>query len=805
MSGPSCYHCGDSAGSDAVEFDGHTFCCQGCRTVYDLFQSHNLEYYYELEQAAGKSPAAAEGAYDYLDDPEIAGRLLDFQDTRHQVISLSIPHIHCSSCIWILENLHKLNPGVISSQVDFPRKKARIHFNPELLSLKALVRLLADIGYAPSITLDDYSGGGEKKDRTLTYQLAVAGFAFGNIMFLSFPEYFESGEYWLEKYKVLFRWLMFSFSVPVVFYSGMGYLRTAWKGLRSGLLNIDLPIALGILTLFIRSTVEIIGDLGSGFFDSLAGLVFFLLLGRFFQQRTYAHLSFERDYKSYFPIAVTRIGEDGKETNVPVYEVAPGDRLLIRNNSLIPADAVLLSGTGQIDYSFITGEARPVSKKAGDTLYAGGKQLQGPIEVRALREVSQSYLTELWSDSAFSGEARGSFRNFTDRIGKRFTLAVLTIATLSAGIWLTIDPGRSLDVFTAVLIIACPCAIALAAPFTLGNLLRIFGRNGFYAKDTNALERMAKTDTILFDKTGTISTTRQNQITYTGIPLEPREARVLKNLLRASGHPLSQTLYRQLEPLGIVPLEHFREHLGQGLEGGAEGHYFKVGSRGFVQDSEIPTGQVESAGAEVHVRTAAGYRGCFNIRNAYREGAAGLFGRLAPRYKLAVLSGDNASEEEALEALLPPLTPAYFNQQPGDKLHFVRELQQNGRQVAMVGDGLNDAGALALAEVGIAVSEDANLFTPACDAILDSRQFTRLDTFLGLTRKAMGIIRLSLALSLMYNAVGLWFAVTGRLEPVVAAILMPLSSISIVAFTTAATNWIGRKLDRSKTEINARG
>ncbi|WP_420592561.1 heavy metal translocating P-type ATPase [Robiginitalea biformata] len=805
MSGPSCYHCGDPAGSDAVEFDGHTFCCRGCRTVYDLFQSHNLEYYYELEQAAGKSPAAAEGAYDYLDDPEIAGRLLDFQDTRHQVISLSIPHIHCSSCIWILENLHKLNPGVISSQVDFPRKKARIHFNPELLSLKALVRLLADIGYEPSITLDDYSGSGEKKDRTLTYQLAVAGFAFGNIMFLSFPEYFESGEYWLEKYKVLFRWLMFSFSVPVVFYSGMGYLRTAWKGLRSGLLNIDLPIALGILTLFIRSTVEIIGDLGSGFFDSLAGLVFFLLLGRFFQQRTYAHLSFERDYKSYFPIAVTRIGEDGKETNVPVYEVAPGDRLLIRNNSLIPADAVLLSGTGQIDYSFVTGEARPVSKKAGDTLYAGGKQLQGPIEVRALREVSQSYLTELWSDSAFSGEARGSFRNFTDRIGKRFTLAVLTIATLSAGIWLTIDPGRSLDVFTAVLIIACPCAIALAAPFTLGNLLRIFGRNGFYAKDTNALERMAKTDTILFDKTGTISTTRQNQITYTGIPLEPREARVLKNLLRASGHPLSQTLYRQLEPLGIVPLEHFREHLGQGLEGGAEGHYFKVGSRGFVQDSEIPTGQVESAGAEVHVRTAAGYRGCFNIRNAYREGAAGLFGRLAPRYKLAVLSGDNASEKEALEALLPPLTPAYFNQQPGDKLHFVRELQQNGRQVAMVGDGLNDAGALALAEVGIAVSEDANLFTPACDAILDSRQFTRLDTFLDLTRKAMGIIRLSLALSLMYNAVGLWFAVTGRLEPVVAAILMPLSSISIVAFTTTATNWIGRKLDRSKTEINARG
>lgn len=786
----SCFHCGDPCGGEAVEHDGKAFCCHGCKTVYQIFKDHRLDYYYDLEQAAGKSPELAEGKYDFLDDAEISGRLLDFRDGSHQVITLSIPHIHCSSCIWILENLQRLNPGVLSSQVDFPRKEARIHFNAEKVSLRELVQLLSAIGYEPSITLDQYTGKEGKKDRTLIYQLGVAGFAFGNVMLLSFPEYFDSGEYWLEQYKVLFRWLMFSFSVPVVAYSARGYLTAAYKGLRSGMLNIDVPIALGILVLFLRSTVDIALDLGSGFFDSLTGLVFFLLLGRFFQQRTYAHLSFERDYKSYFPIAVTRLAEDGTERNVPVYDLEPGDRILIRSQSLIPADAVLLKGEGEIDYSFVTGEARPVSKKSGDKLFAGGKQLRGAIEVEVLKKVSQSYLTELWSDSAFSKHGRTPFRNLTDRIGKRFTLAVLLVAFTAAAVWLGIDPSRSLSVLTAVLIIACPCAIALAAPFTWGNLLRIFGRKGFYVKDAEALERMTLADTVIFDKTGTISTTRKNRIDYTGMELSPQESAVLKNMLRSSGHPLSQILYRQLATYDIVPLEHFEEHLGQGLEGEAHGKRMKAGSRSFVGGS----GPAPAAGTEVHISADDTYKGCFTIRNAYREGAAQLFDRLGARYRLAVLSGDNPSEREALEAVLPPLTPMYFDQQPKEKLHFVRGLQQEGQNVMMVGDGLNDAGALAQSNVGVAVSEESNLFTPACDAILDSRQFASLDRYLAVARKGMSVIRLSFAFSLLYNLTGLYFAVTGQLEPVIAAILMPLSSISIVAFTTAATNSIARKL-----------
>ncbi|MDG1571113.1 heavy metal translocating P-type ATPase metal-binding domain-containing protein [Robiginitalea sp. M366] len=786
-----CFHCGDPCGADAVPYDGKDFCCTGCKTVYQILRDHQLDYYYELEAGAGRTPGATEGKYDFLDDPDMAGRLLDFQDDTHQVITLNIPAIHCSSCIWILENLHRLNPGVLSSQVDFPRKEARIHFNPERIGLKTLVQLLAAIGYEPSITLEQYSSAKPRRNRKLIYQLGVAGFAFGNIMFLSFPEYFETGEYWIEQYKGFFRWLMFALSLPVVLYSASGYLTAAYKGLRSRLLNIDVPIALGILVLFMRSTVEIAMDWGSGYFDSLTGLVFFLLLGKYFQQRTYAFLSFERDYRSYFPIAVTRLRPDGAEENVPVYEVAQGDRLLIRSQSLIPADAILQKGQAEIDYSFVTGEARPVHKAPGEKIFAGGKQLQGAIEIEVLKPVSQSYLTELWSDSAFSKNHRSAFRNLTDRIGKRFTLAVLTIAFTAAGVWLGIAPARALDVLTAVLIIACPCAIALAAPFTLGNLLRRFGRKGFYVKDTDALERMAQVDTLIFDKTGTLSTTRENSVSYTGIELTEAEAGALRNLLRASGHPLSQTLYRELAPFRIVPLDHFEEHLGLGLEGEALGQHLKVGSRSFVKGGALDPAQ----GTEVHVSANDAYKGCFHIHNSYRKGMGPLFDRLRKGYRLALLSGDNPSEQQALENLLPPLTPMYFEQSPMAKLHFVRELQQEGQNVLMVGDGLNDAGALAQSDVGIAISEDAHLFTPACDAILDYRHFAILDRFLAVARKGMGVIRISFALSLLYNLVGLYFAVTGQLQPVIAAILMPLSSISIVVFTTVASNWIARKLE----------
>lgn len=793
----NCYHCGDDCGNALIKFDERDFCCNGCKTVYEIFSSNDLSYYYDLQQNAGTTPNEVEGKYDFLDTPAIVERLTEFNDGDLQIANLYIPHIHCSSCIWILENLNKLNPNVTSSQVDFPEKTVRINYNSDSTSLKAIAILLARIGYEPTISLDDFDNDKKKKDRSLIYKLGIAGFAFGNVMFLSFPDYLDisssgasGGEFWLNEYKGIFRWLMFIFSLPVVFYAGADYFISAYKGLRSKLLNIDVPIALGILVLFVRSTLEIVFDWGPGFFDSLTGLVFFLLLGKFFQQKTYSFLSFERDYKSYFPIAITRISKQGKEESVQVHEIEKGDRLLIRNEEIIPVDGILISDSARIDYSFVTGESEPVKKTSGDKLFAGGKQVQGAVEMEALKSVSQSYLTQLWSNAVFQTDKSTRFQTITDSIGKRFTIGVLSIAFLATGFWLYLDPSKAMNVFTAVLIIACPCAIALASPFTLGNMLRIFGRKKFYLKDTQTIEQLSKIDTAIFDKTGTITTVQESTATYEGMPLTAEEASLLKNTLRASNHPLSRTLYDILSEQNIITLDQYDEQLGKGLEATKGNDRIKIGSADFVGNTE-PINSLDTA---VHIANNDTYRGKYIFHNQYREGVSQIFKEMGETLSLAILSGDNEGEKSRLEALLPKLTPLYFNQKPKDKLSFIESLQTQGKKVLMVGDGLNDAGALAQAEVGIAISENINVFSPACDGILDASKFTELYHYILASKKAIKIIKLSFMLSLAYNVVGLYFAVTGQLEPVIAAILMPLSSISVVGFTTLMTNFIGKKL-----------
>jgi Cu+-exporting ATPase len=794
----NCFHCGASCDSSAIIFDDKDFCCRGCKTVYEIFSTNDLSDYYQLQSAAGAIPEEAEGKYDYLDNPSIIEKLVEFDDGQIQVVNLYIPHIHCSSCIWVLENLHKLKPEIKTTQVDFPKKTIRITYKKGNLGLKEVVKLLSIIGYEPYISLNDYSKGKKEVDRALIYKLGIAGFAFGNVMFLSFPEYFEVSEFWLDQYKYLFRWLMFAFSLPVVFYSAQDYFISAFKGIRSNLLNIDVPIALGILVLFVRSFVEILMDWGTGFLDSLTGLVFFLLLGKFFQQKTYSFLSFERDYKSYFPIAITRLTTnktERKEENVQVYEINKGDRLWIRNNELLPVDCILISGKAEIDYSFVTGESVPVMKESGDKLFAGGKQMAGGIEVEAIKSVEQSYLTQLWSNDVFNKNKEEGFVNLINGISRYFTYAVLSIAVVSTIFWLFVDSNKAINVFTAVLIIACPCALALSTPFALGNMLRIFGRNKFYLKNAQVIEKLAQTDTFVFDKTGTITTNKKSQVNYEGMALTEEEESLLKNTLRFSNHPLSRTLYDYLAAHNIQTLDDFEEITGQGLKASKQGANIQLGSAKYVGLAE---GNMV-LGTSVHIKANKEYKGKYVFQNQYREGADLLFQQLNKENDLVILSGDNEGEKARLQEILPANTKMFFNQKPAHKLEYIKSLQEKGKKVVMVGDGLNDAGALAQSNVGISVAENVNVFSPACDAILGASKFKKIGAFVKAAKQTLKIIKSSFVLSFLYNLVGLYFAVTGQLSPIIAAILMPLSSITVLVYVSILTNWWGNKIISGKS------
>lgn len=786
----SCFHCGlEIKKNDLIIFDSKNFCCKGCQTVYEIFSSNDLGCYYDFESSPGATPLDIDGKYDFLDNEKILEKLLEFHEERTAVVSLTIPHIHCSSCIWILENLHRLEPGIRTSMVNFNEKTVRITYNTDEVTLKKVVNLLSSIGYEPYISLENYETGIKKEDRSLTYKLGVAFFCFGNIMLLSFPEYFEANEFWLDQYKGFFRWLIFALSIPTFFYSGSGYYVSAYKSIRSGMLNIDIPIALGIIVMFVRSTVDIIMDHGQGFFDSLSGLIFFMLLGKMFQIKTYNFLSFERDFKSYFPIAVTKL-TNGLEENVPIYDIVKGDRLLIRNQELIPVDGILLSAEATLDYSFVTGEANAIVKKSGDKVFAGGKQMGQLIEMQVLESVSQSYLTQLWSNDVFQKKVNQHFKTITDTISHYFTPILLLIAFVGFGYWIFIDVNTAFNVFTAVLIVACPCALALTAPFTFGNMLRILGKKKIYLKNALVIEQLAKVDTLVFDKTGTLTATEKSSITYKGIVLSKANESLVKNSLRASNHPLSRMLYNHLPELEFLKMDAFEEFVGKGIEAHFDGNKITLGAPNFVGNLQLQT----TAETSIHISINDEYLGKFIFKNAYRDGLSDLFLELSKTYKLNVLSGDNDGEREFLEGFLPANTSLIFNQKPEQKLHFIKDLQEQGSNVMMIGDGLNDAGALAQSNVGISVSENVNVFSPACDAILDASEFQNMSRFLQLSKKAIRIIKMSFALSLLYNVIGLSFAVTGNLKPLVAAVIMPLSTITIVSFVTIMSNLSARKL-----------
>jgi len=776
-----CYHCGDT-NAIYIQFDEKVFCCNGCKTVYEILNQSELSRYYDLENSPGKAPEALLGKYDYLENKEIITSLIEFDDETIQIVTLYIPHIHCSSCIWVLENLKKLNSNIVASQVNFPKKTVRITYNLTDTSLKKVVELLCSIGYEPYISLDDAKKEKNKLDYSLLFKLVTAGFAFGNVMFLSFPEYFELNGFWLDQYKPFFHQIMLVFALPVVFYSAQDYFISAYKGLKYKILNIDVPIALGILVLFLRSVYDITTHSGQGFLDSLCGLVFFLLLGKFFQQKTYSFLSFERDYKSYFPIAVTRINRE-EESAIPVHEIKKGDRLLVRNEELIPVDAILIKGEARIDYSFVTGEEKPIKKISGDKLFAGGKQTEGILEVEATKSISQSYLTQLWSNDVFKINKQDKLETITDSISKYFTVIILAITFTTALYWYFVDSSVVVNAVSAVLIIACPCALALSAPFTLGNVLRILGKHKLYLKNTEVIESLSKITTVVFDKTGTLTQSQESDIVYDGVELFEEDLVAIKSVLRASNHPLSRMLYEYLGAKNIIEVTNFVETTGKGIKGTINDKILKIGSASFVGLADNITNETN-----VYVSKDTIILGKYTFKNKYRSGVLPVFEKLNKKHKLVVLSGDNEGEKNYLEKLLPKGIELLFQQKPEDKLHFIKTLQENGEHVLMVGDGLNDSGALAQSDVGVVIAENVNVFSPACDAIIDATKFERIPSLLQIGNQARKLIIASFILSFLYNIIGLSYAVTGDLSPIIAAILMPVSSISVVAFVTVASN-----------------
>ena len=782
-----CFHCGQPCADDVFTSAEKHFCCFGCKTVYEILQENNLGDYYDFQATPGvRKEELPHDTFAYLDEKEIRSKILHFDLPQMARVQFNVPAIHCISCVWLLENLHRLNSAIIKSRVNFARKTVTIDFNPQEITLSQVAGLLVITGYKPVVSLEDEE---KKEDRsktnTLITKLAVAGFCFGNIMLLSFPEYLgiDSTDSRLQS---LFTYLIVILALPVLVYSGSDYFKAAFRAFKQKQINIDVPIAAGLVVLFVRSLHDILLHTGSGYLDSLAGLVFFLLIGRWFQSKTYENLAFDRDYRSYFPLAVyKKFGADWKA--VLVHTLKRGDNIRIRNREIVPADSFLLDNHAHIDYSFVTGESEPVEVSAGELIYAGGRLLGKPASMTVNRESAQSHLTSLWNNEIFDKKREWSYQSVMDQVAKVFTWTVLALAVATGIYWYIVDAAQVGVIVTSVLMVACPCALALAAPFTYGNTLRAMGLHGLYLKNAEVVEKMASIDSVVFDKTGTIThgTTR---VQWIG-DINPQELLMVKALAEASTHPLSVLIARTIEENGLYELTDFEEWPGQGIEGKVNAVAIKLGSADFVHAEQKP----QSAQSKVYVSIHGAVKGYFSVSTDIRPGMKELIRALGSQVK-ALLSGDSQGGQDSMKQLFLPGTDLLFGQDPHQKMEYIATLQRQGGRVMMLGDGINDSGALKQSHVGIAITDDASVFVPACDGVLNGSKLAAMPRFLRLARAALKILKISLVISLLYNVAGLAFAMTGHLTPLVAAILMPISSISVVAFTTLSVNWISKQI-----------
>jgi Cu+-exporting ATPase len=613
----------------------------------------------------------------------------------------------------------------------------------------------------------------------------VAGFAFGNAMIFSIPRYAHGGavDPFLQSF---FNTLNLALAASVLLFSASGYFTAAWRALAARTITLDVPVALGLSVLFARSVADIASGRDAGFLDSFAGLVFVLLIGKLFQQKSIDHLSFERTFRSFLPLSVQIEGPHGPRPT-PVERVVPGDRLVLRAHEVVPVDAQLLDAEGCVDYAFVTGESTPVALRRGATVQAGGRVVGSRLHLLALSRASDSRLAALWSNPAFATAKASALSTLSARFGAGFTLIAVALACAGAWTWWP-DAGMAVQVFTAVLIIACPCALTVAAPIALGTAMEMLSRHGLYLRRPAVALELAQVDAITFDKTGTLTMTRAGAAAvHQG--LTPDEWRLARRLAAESVHPVSRAIAGAEEAPAAGIVSSCRETAGQGIRGRVDGHHVAIGSSDYVSRQ---IGQIVPAGDTTIVAIDGRPCGRVWIGGVPREGMTEAVRMLRHSHTIDLISGDHSAEA-------PRWRPAFgermsFRQSPEQKLAFVTAQRAAGRRVLMVGDGLNDAGAFAAADVGLAVCETSTCIVPACDALIDASHLRELPSLLRYASRVTLVITACFIVSLVFNAVGLTLALTGALTPLAAAILMPVSSLTIIALSAGGMRWFARDL-----------
>ena len=809
-----CFHCGLSIPdggvvSGSVEGKDREFCCYGCKSVCQVIFDSGMEGFYDRTPEGtllAPPPELSEDAA-LFDLEEIQQEYVSSEDNISE-INLLVEGIHCAACVWLIERTLTPISGVVSAQVNLSGKRLHLRWDKTQIKLSELIKRLSHIGYA-AVPFDPETAEGRlrKRDRSLLYRLVFAGFAMMNLLWISIALYSGADQ---GEFRTWFHWLGFSLATPTLLYSGYPFLRGAWTGMVARHLTMDLPIAIGATTTYLYSTYITINgsQIGDVYFDTVVNFIFVILIGRYLESAAKRKAVSSTQRLMDLQPRVATIIRDGSEEVVPVRSLVVGDMVMVKPGQRIPVDGELIDGVSEVDEAMLSGESLPVSKKPGDLLYAGTVNGHGVMRLRVDAVLKNSALGKIIDMVEDAQASKAPIQCTADRIVPWFVSLTLFLGAVTFLFWVGSDFEVALMAATSVLIITCPCAFGLATPMAIAVASGVGARHGVLIKNGGVLEMLSSIRHIVFDKTGTLT---EGKLGVRDIYLEEgwdnREFyRIAYALERYSEHSVAKVIVRKAEEqLGNVARESVAENFtyspGAGISGIVDGRECLLGTAAWMEqhDVSITAGvmnfAVESeakAESVVFLSVNGLCVGALSLADKLRSGTALLLSRLRQQgMRFSLLTGDRQKVAEAVVNELGEDMSVIAEVLPDEKAAVIRDLQKSGEQIAMVGDGINDAPALTMADVGIAMGSGTDVSVESADIVLLSSEIEQVELANRLSQRTLRTIRQNIGISILYNVIMVPLAMMALITPLVAAISMPVSSLLVIGNAARIRSEVG--------------
>ncbi len=797
-----CYHCSlpIPAGENhpaVINGSERAFCCPGCRSVCEAIHAAGMEGFYARTPDGSllSPPPQIPEDTALFDLDEVQAEFVHEQGQEREV-HLLVEGIHCAACVWLIE--HTLNPlpGVISARVNLSAKRLLLRWNNEQIKLSEILNRLGSIGYAAT-PFDPEAAEGllRRQTRDLLFRITFAGFAMMNLLWVSIALYAGADE---GQYRSLFHWVGFALATPTLLYSGWPFLKGAWSSLRTGHLGMDLPIALGASVTWAYSTWVTLGDLPDHhvYFDTVVNFIFVILIGRHLEGVSKRHAVAATQRLLDLQPRTALVLQDGKEKTLPIRRVSEGDKVLVKPGAKIPVDGIVLKGASAVDESMLSGEAAPVPKAPGDKVSAGTVNTQGALTIEVTGTLNNTALGRIIRLVEEAQTSKAPIQCTADRIVPWFVAATLTLASLTFFYWLNTNFEVALMAATSVLIITCPCAFGLATPMAIAVASGQGAKQGILVKNGAVLETLSGIRHFVFDKTGTLTEGKMRVLKSHALPGQDMHQLLCLSAAaeRYSEHSIAHAIVHAAQEQGCntqqPTVDAFSATAGAGIQALIDGQQLFIGTQAWLTSNGIPCDNAllvksrqweQEAVSVVHIGVNGAHVGLLGIADQLRPDAKPLIQSLQARgVQLTLLSGDRKAVAEAVAKKLGDRIHVIAEVLPEDKDRVISTMQAEGKPVAMVGDGVNDAPALIRADVGIAVGSGTDVSVESADIVLISDELEKIDLALALSQRTLRTIRQNIMISFTYNIIMVPLAMSAMITPLIAAISMPISSLLVI-------------------------